>query len=152
MSTCSTQACKQFLTVSRSFVRPGSSFDLTRSQSGRTKHVFPSCVYANWYCCPVIKLKRSIFAHKLQVRKFLLWITNAPSQSPTRLRFYASQNLNFCGQLSDDRLLFAALGCVLLGLFWLFLFWFRNNRIHGISISKRTLLHVSDLETESGVT
>ena len=29
-------------------------------------------------------------------------------------------------------------GCILLGLFWLFLFRFRNNRIHGISISKRT--------------
>ena len=28
------------------------------------------------------------------------------------------------------------LGCILLGLFWLFLFRFRNNRIHGISISK----------------
>ena len=42
--------------------------------------------------------------------------------------------------------------CILLGLFWLFLFWFRNNRIHGISISKRTLLHASDLETESEVT
>ena len=28
-------------------------------------------------------------------------------------------------------------GCILLGLFWLFLLWFRNN---GISISKRTLL------------
>ena len=38
------------------------------------------------------------------------------------------------------------LGCILLGLFWLFLFRFRNNRIHGISISKRTLLHVSDLD------
>ena len=33
---------------------------------------------------------------------------------------------------------------ILLGLFWLFLFRFRNNRIHGISISKTTLLHVSD--------
>ena len=41
------------------------------------------------------------------------------------------------------------LGCILLGLFLLFLFRFRNNRIHGISISKRTPLHVSDLETES---
>ena len=36
-----------------------------------------------------------------------------------------------------------------MGLFWLFLFRFRNNRI---SISKRTLLHVSDLKTESEVT
>ena len=36
------------------------------------------------------------------------------------------------------------LGCILLGLFWLFLFRFRNNRIHGISISKRTPI----LETE----
>jgi len=35
-------------------------------------------------------------------------------------------------------------GCILLGLFWLFLFRFRNNRIHGISISKRTPI----LETE----
>ena len=43
-------------------------------------------------------------------------------------------------------------GCILLGLFWLFLFRFRNNGIHGISTSKRTLLHVSDLETESEVT
>ena len=43
------------------------------------------------------------------------------------------------------------LGCILLGLFWLFLFRFRNNIIHGISISKRTLPHVSDLETESEV-
>ena len=33
-----------------------------------------------------------------------------------------------------------------MGLFCLFLFRFRNNRIHGISISKRTLLHVSDLD------
>ena len=41
---------------------------------------------------------------------------------------------------------------ILLGLFWLFLFRFRNNRIHGISISKRTLLHISDLETKSEVT
>ena len=32
-------------------------------------------------------------------------------------------------------------GCFLLGLFRLFLFRFRNNRIHGISISKRTLIH-----------
>ena len=32
-------------------------------------------------------------------------------------------------------------GCIILGLFWLFLFQFRNNRIHGISITKRTLLH-----------
>ena len=38
------------------------------------------------------------------------------------------------------------LECILLGLFWLFLFRFRNNRIHGTSISKRTLLHVSDLD------
>ena len=44
------------------------------------------------------------------------------------------------------------LGCILLGLFGLFLFRFRNNIIHGISISKRTLLHVSDLEMESEVT
>ena len=42
--------------------------------------------------------------------------------------------------------------CILLGLIWLFLFRFRNNRMHGISISKRTLLHVSDMETESEVT
>ena len=41
------------------------------------------------------------------------------------------------------------LGCILLGLF---LFQFRNSRIQGISFSKRTLLHVSDLETESEVT
>ena len=33
------------------------------------------------------------------------------------------------------------LGCILLELFWLFLFQFRNNRIHGISIFKRTLIH-----------
>ena len=39
-------------------------------------------------------------------------------------------------------------GCILLGLFWLLLFRFMNNRIYGISISKRTLLHVSDLLTE----
>ena len=32
-------------------------------------------------------------------------------------------------------------GFILLGLFWLFLVRFRNNRIHGISISKRTLIH-----------
>ena len=38
------------------------------------------------------------------------------------------------------------LGRILLRLFRLFLFWFRNNRIHGISISKRMLLHVSDLD------
>ena len=35
------------------------------------------------------------------------------------------------------------IACILLGLFWLFLFRFRNNKIHGISSSKRTLL---DLE------
>ena len=33
------------------------------------------------------------------------------------------------------------IGCILLGIFWLFLFQFRNNRIHGILISKRTLIH-----------
>ena len=33
------------------------------------------------------------------------------------------------------------LGCILLGLFWLFLFRFRNIRIQGISISKRTLIY-----------
>ena len=32
-------------------------------------------------------------------------------------------------------------GFILLGLFWLFLFWFTNNRIHEISISKRTLIY-----------
>ena len=37
-------------------------------------------------------------------------------------------------RLSETRIL----GCILLGLFWLILFRFRNNRIHGISISKRT--------------
>ena len=42
----------------------GTSFDLTRSQSGRTKHVFPSRVYASWYCGPVIKSKCSIFVLK----------------------------------------------------------------------------------------
>ena len=31
-------------------------------------------------------------------------------------------------------------GCILLGLFWPFLFRFRNQRIYGISISKTTLL------------
>ena len=41
-------------------------------------------------------------------------------------------------------------GCILLGLFSLFLFRFRNNRIHGISlISKRTLLM---FQTEPEVT
>ena len=40
---------------------------LARSQSGQTKHLFPSCVYANWYCGPGIKLKCSIFVHNLQV-------------------------------------------------------------------------------------
>ena len=38
------------------------------------------------------------------------------------------------------------LGSIIFGLFWLFLFRFRNNRIHGISISKITLPHVSDLD------
>ena len=61
-----TQDCKKLLSVSRSFVRAGTSFDLTRSQSGRTKHVSPSCVYANWYCGPVIQLKFSIFSQKIQ--------------------------------------------------------------------------------------
>jgi len=32
---------------------------------------------------------------------------------------------------------FKILGCILLELFWLFLFRFRNTRIHGISISKK---------------
>ena len=36
-------------------------FDLTRSQSGQIKHVFPSHVYTNWYCGPVIKSKYFIF-------------------------------------------------------------------------------------------
>ena len=31
-------------------------------------------------------------------------------------------------------------GCILLGLFWLLPFRFRNNRIHGISISKRMFI------------
>ena len=35
----------------------------------------------------------------------------------------------------------SVLGCIRLGLFWLLLLRFRNNRIHGISISKRTLFH-----------
>ena len=43
------QACKQFLSVIRSFVWLETNFDLTRSQSGRTKHIFPSRVYANCY-------------------------------------------------------------------------------------------------------
>jgi len=34
------QACKQFLSISRSFVRPGSSFGRTRSQYGWTKIIF----------------------------------------------------------------------------------------------------------------
>ena len=36
---------------------------------------------------------------------------------------------------------YAVKGCILLGLFWLFQFRFKNNRIHGISISKRTLIY-----------
>ena len=40
---------------------------LTKSQFSRTKCVFPSPVYANWYYGPAIKLKHFIFAHKLQV-------------------------------------------------------------------------------------
>ena len=45
-------------------------------------------------------------------------------------------------QLPGVSVLFIQLyiGCILLGLFWLFLFQFRSNRIHGISIPKRTLL------------
>ena len=43
--------------VEHEFVWAGTSFDVTRSQSGRTKqcHVFPPHVYANWYCDPVIE-------------------------------------------------------------------------------------------------
>ena len=43
-------------------------------------------------------------------------------------------------------------GCILLGLFWLFLFKFRNNRIHGISISKRTLIHSENIILMAEVT
>ena len=42
------------------------------------------------------------------------------------------------------------LGGILLGLFWLFLFRFRNNRIHGISIFKRTLIHSEKRNTQGG--
>ena len=43
--------------VEHEFVWAGTSFDVTRSQSGRTKqcHVFPLHVYTNWYCDPVIE-------------------------------------------------------------------------------------------------
>ena len=50
----------------------GQVFDLTRSQSGRTKHVFPSEIYTNCYYGPVIELKCTHF-----VTKFLHWIANA---------------------------------------------------------------------------
>ena len=41
-------------------------------------------------------------------------------------------------------------GCILLGLFQLFLFRFRNNRTHGISISKGTLLRSGNGITPCG--
>ena len=41
-------------------------------------------------------------------------------------------------------------GCILLGLFWLFLFQFRNKRIHGISISKRNALTFWKRNTRGG--
>ena len=53
--------------------------------------VIPSRVFANWYCGPVLNFKHSIFAQKIQVKEYLHWITNAPSQCPTRLRFYRSK-------------------------------------------------------------
>ena len=53
-----------------------------------------------------------------------------------------SPSLNFASKQNgspEDRY-FSFYGCILLGLFWLFLFRFRNNRIRRISISKRTRL------------
>ena len=75
----------QIIFVSKQVTCPAKvKFDLTGSQSGRIKHVF-----ANWYCGPVVKLKHSIFAHKLHniYIKFSHCITNALSQCLTRLRF-----------------------------------------------------------------
>ena len=43
------------------------------------------------------------------------------------------------------------LGCILLGLFWLFLFQFRNNNTRNFNFEKNAPC-VSDLETESEVT
>ena len=54
-------------------------------------------------------------------------------------RRYSSQHLTLPETLYTLRLSKGALR-VLLWLFWLFLFRFRNNRIHGISIYKRALL------------
>ena len=56
-------ASLQIIFVSKQVICPARDKFL----SGLTKHVFPLCVYANWYYGPVIKAKRSIFAHKLQV-------------------------------------------------------------------------------------
>ena len=56
-------------------------------------------------------------------------------------RFFCSRDgLNWERGTVHSLMYITYLGCILLGLFWLFLFRFRNNRIHGISISKRTLL------------
>ena len=57
----------QIMFVSKQVICPaGTSFVLTRIKSGQTKHVFPSCdVFTDWYCGPVIQLKRSIFTQKL---------------------------------------------------------------------------------------
>ena len=90
------QAWKYFLSVSKSFVWPGTSFDLTRRQSGWTKHVFPSHGYANWYCGPVIKLKHSIFVHKLCYIVFTLGHKYPITVSDqANFKDFAGQNLNF---------------------------------------------------------
>ena len=86
----------QIIFVSRSFVRPGTSFDLTRSQSGWTKHVFPSPVYAN------------VVRANFRLSNFYIG-SQMPCHSVRPGLRFCCQNLNFSGQLSDDRLLFAAL-------------------------------------------
>ena len=59
---------------------------------------------------------------------------------------FNSHRINLILQYGVHDVMSTHSGCILLGLFWLFLFRFRNNLIHGILISKRTLLHVSDLD------
>ena len=84
----------------------------------------------------------------LSVRPFFEWY---PAITPRSFKTCVV-GMEWCCALAKMFSAPSFIGCILLGLFWLFLFQFRNDRIHGISISKRTLLHVLDLETESEVT
>ena len=74
-------------------------------------------------------VKLRISSHKLRIE------TGRYDKVPRGERLGSLCN---CNKIEDETCFL--LGCILLGLFWLFLFRFRNNRIRRISISKRTLL------------